>query len=199
MMKNINKTSITGVILAGGQARRMQGQDKGLVLLNDKPMIEYVIDILKPQVGSLLINANRNHDQYSEYGFDIVSDELTGYCGPLAGMASCLDKIETPYMLTTPCDSPFIPEDLVQRLIASLESEGADISVAHNGERMQPVFCLMKKELVSSMNHFLNRGERKIDLWFNQHALAIADFSDIPKTFDNLNTIEDINAVESSL
>jgi len=198
MSKKINKTDITGVILAGGQARRMEGQDKGLVLLNDKPMIEYVIDVLKPQVGKLLINANRNYDKYSKYRFDIISDELSGYCGPLAGMASALNKTETAYMLTAPCDSPFIPGDLVQRLVTALESEDADISVAHNGERMQPVFCLMKKELISSMNEFLNNGERKIDAWFSRHALAIADFSDIPKTFDNLNTLEDIKAVEAS-
>jgi molybdenum cofactor guanylyltransferase len=198
-MQNITSNDITGVILAGGQARRMEGQDKGLVMLNNKPMIEYVIEALNPQVACLLINANRNHDRYSEYGFDIVSDELSGYHGPLAGMASSLNKIKTSYMLTAPCDSPFIPNDLVQRLIMALESEDADISVAHNGERMQPVFCLMKKELLSSMNDFLKQGERKIDKWFNQHALAIADFSDIPKTFDNLNTLEDIQAVETNL
>jgi molybdenum cofactor guanylyltransferase len=198
-MQTISKNDVTAVILAGGQARRMEGQDKGLVLLKNKPMIEYVIDILKPQVGNLLINANRNHDKYSEYGFDIVSDELSGYHGPLAGMASSLNMIITPYMLTAPCDSPFIPEDLAERLITALESNNADISVAHNGERMQPVFCLMKKELMSSMNDFLHQGERKIDKWFNQHNLAIADFSDIPKTFDNLNTLEDIQSVETNL
>ena len=198
-MQKISKDDITGVILAGGQARRMQGQDKGLVLLNKQPMIEYVIDILKPQVGNLLINANRNHEQYAKYGFDIVSDQLSGYCGPLAGMASALNKTKTAYMLTAPCDSPFIPDDLVQRLVTSLESENADISVAHNGERMQPVFCLLKKELLSSMNDYLSQDERKLDKWFKQHALAIADFSDIPKTFDNLNTLEDIKTVESIL
>jgi molybdenum cofactor guanylyltransferase len=198
-MQKISTDDITGVILAGGQARRMQGQDKGLVLLNKQPMIEYVIDILKPQVSNLLINANRNHEQYAKYGFGIVSDELSGYCGPLAGMASALNKIKTAYMLTTPCDSPFIPDDLVQRLVTSLESENADISVAHNGERMQPVFCLMKKELLTSMNDYLSQDKRKLDKWFKQHALAIADFSDIPKTFDNLNTLEDIEAVESTL
>lgn len=198
-MQKISKNDITGVILAGGQARRMEGQDKGLVLLNNKPMIEYVIDTINPQVGYLLINANRNHDIYGAYGFDIVSDELSGYCGPLAGMASSLNKAKTTYMLTTPCDSPFIPKDLVKRLITSLEEEDADISVAHNGERMQPVFCLMKKDLLSSMTDFLNLGERKIDKWFNQHNLAIADFSDIPETFDNLNTLEDIQAVENNL
>lgn len=197
MSKKINKKDVTGVILAGGQARRMEGQDKGLVLLKNKPMIEYVIDILKPQVGTLLINANRNHEQYEKYGFNIVSDELSGYCGPLAGMASALNKIKTPYMLTAPCDTPFIPNDLAKRLLISLESENADISVAHNGERMQPVFCLMKKELMPSMNDFLSQGERKIDKWFNQHALAIANFSDIPQNFDNLNTLEEIKAVEN--
>lgn len=196
-MQDISKNEITGVILAGGQARRMQGKDKGLVLLNNKPMIEYVINILKPQVNNLLINANRNLDKYSAYGFDIVSDQLSGYHGPLAGMASALDRVTTPLMLTAPCDSPFIAEDLAERLMSALESEKADISVAHNGERIQPVFCLIKKELVSSMKDFLNKGERKIDKWFKQHSLAIADFSDIPKTFDNLNTIEDIQSIET--
>ncbi len=199
MLKKIYKADITGVILAGGQARRMEGQDKGLVLLNNKPMIEYVIESLSPQVGTLLINANRNRDKYAEYGFDIVSDEFSGFCGPLAGMASSLSHISTPYMLTAPCDSPFIPDDLARRLMTSLEDKNADISVAHNGERMQPVFCLMKKELLSSMNDFLNQGERKIDKWFNQHTLSIADFSDIPKTFYNLNTVEDIKSVENTL
>ncbi|HIF51280.1 MAG TPA: molybdenum cofactor guanylyltransferase [Thiotrichaceae bacterium] len=197
-MPNISSNDITGVILAGGQARRMQGQDKGLVLLNNKPMIEYVIDILNPQVATLLINANRNHKKYSEYGFDIVSDELSGYCGPLAGMASALNNTNTSYMITAPCDSPFIPDDLVQRLTTALASEEADISVAHNGERLQPVFCLMKKDLMSSMNEFLSNDERKIDKWFNQHKLAIADFSDIPQTFDNLNTFEDIKVIEAA-
>jgi len=199
MMKKIPKSDITGVVLAGGQARRMGGQDKGLIILKGKPMIEYVIDVLKLQVDILLINANRNHDKYSGYGFDIVPDELSGYCGPLAGMASSLSKIETPYLVTAPCDTPFIPDDLVQRLVGALESKNADISVAHNGERIQPVFCLLKKDLLSSINDFLNQGERKIDRWFNQHALAVADFSDIPKTFDNFNTPEDLETAENEL
>jgi len=197
-MLSISKKDVTGVILAGGQARRMQGQDKGLVLLNNKPMIEYVIESLKPQVGELLINANRNLEKYSAYGFDVISDELNGYHGPLAGMASALNKVTTPYMLTAPCDSPFIADDLAAKLINTLQAEDADISVAHNGERMQPVFCLMKKELLPSINDFLNNGERKIDTWFSKHKLAIADFSDKPKTFDNLNTIEDIQLIETA-
>lgn len=198
-MLKVSKNDITGVILAGGQARRMEGQDKGLVLLNNKPMIEYVIEAIKPQVGTLLINVNRNIEQYETYGFDIIPDDLSGYCGPLAGMASALNKTKTTYMLTAPCDSPFISNDLAQRLVDSLESESSDISVAHNGDRMQPVFCLIKKELLSSMTDFLDEGERKIDKWFKRHKLSIADFSDIPKTFDNLNTHADIHAIESHL
>ncbi len=196
-MQNISKNEITGVILAGGQARRMEGKDKGLILLNEKPMIEYVINILKPQVGNLIINANRNHEKFSKYGFKIISDELSGFCGPLAGMASALNIIETRFLLTAPCDSPFISDNLAQRLITALETEDADISVVHDGERLQPVFCLIKKELLSSMTYFLDEGERKIDKWFNQHHVAIADFSDIPHSLDNLNTYNDIKAVES--
>ncbi len=198
-MQNISKNEITGVILAGGQARRMEGKDKGLILLNEKPMIEYVINILKPQVGNLIINANRNHEKFSKYGFKIISDELSGFCGPLAGMASALNIIETRFLLTVPCDSPFISDNLAQRLITALETEDADISVVHDGERLQPVFCLIKKELLSSMTDFLDEGERKIDKWFNQHHVAIADFSDIPHSLDNLNTYNDIKAVESAL
>ena len=133
------KSDVTGVILAGGQARRMGGQDKGLVMLDGKPMIEIIIDVFKPQTAKLLINANRNHDRYSQYGLELVADELSGYCGPLAGMASALKTINSDYMVTAPCDSPFIPIDLVQRLADALENKSTDISVAHDGERIQPV------------------------------------------------------------
>ncbi len=189
-------TKITGVILAGGQARRMGGQDKGLIRLDDKPMIEIIIDIFRPQTATLIINANRNHDVYARYGFNIVADELSGFCGPLAGMASALRVINTDYIVTTPCDSPFIPIDLVHRLAAALAHESADISVAHNGDRMQPVFCMLKKTLRQSLHDYLASGERKIDRWFAQHKYAIADFSDKPETFYNINTRTDIeNAV----
>ena len=191
-MQKITKNDITGVILAGGQARRMKGQDKGLILFNGKPLIEYVIKVLKPQVGRLLINANRNHDKYSKYGFDIISDELSGYCGPLAGMASALNRTKTPYLITVPCDSPFISDDLVARLSLAMANKDTEISVAHNGERLQPVFCMMKKRLISSMNAYLAKGERKIDKWLNLHSVAIADLSDIPRTFENFNSQEDI-------
>ena len=184
------KTDVTGVILAGGQARRMGGQDKGLTIFNDRPMIESIIDAFVPQTPKLLINANRNHEQYAKYGFEIVADELSGYCGPLAGMASSLQAIKSDYMVTAPCDSPFIPLDLVERLADALERESASISVAHSGERIQPVFCMIKKSLLDSLNSYLATGERKIDRWFEQHEFAIADFSDKPETFDNINSLK---------
>lgn len=195
----ISSSEITGVILAGGQARRMNGQDKGLVMLSNKPMIEYVIEALKPQTSKLIINANRNHDVYSSYGIEIIADQLSGFCGPLAGMASALKTIKTEYMVTAPCDSPFIPDNLVQRLATELENKATDISVAHNGERIQPVFCMLKKSLAQSLNNYLAAGDRKIDRWFEQHNYAVADFSDVPSTFDNINTPEDIENALSRL
>ncbi len=191
--KSMNiESEITGVILAGGQARRMGGKDKGLVMLNGKPMIEIVINIFKPQTTKLLINANRNHVRYSQYGLELVADELSGFCGPLAGMASALKITKTEYMVTAPCDSPFIPRDLVLRLANSLKSKGVEISVAHDGERIQPVFCMIKKTLLQSLSDYLAAGERKIDHWFKKHDFAIADFSDKPDTFDNINTHDDV-------
>jgi len=193
------KSDVTGVILAGGQARRMGGQDKGLVMLNGKPMIEIIIDAFKPQTSRLLINANRNHDHYLKYGFDIVADELSGFCGPLAGMASALQTIDTDYLVTAPCDSPFIPHDLVQRLADALDNKSAEISVAHDGQRIQPVFCMLNKSVLQSLKNYLAAGDRKIDRWFKQHDFAIADFSDKPETFDNINTHEDIEKAVTKL
>lgn len=189
---SITIDDITGVILAGGQARRMGGEDKGLIVLGNKPMVEYIIDIFQPQVANLLINANRNQSVYAEYGTQVISDDLSGYCGPLAGMASAMTKIETNYLVTTPCDSPFIPLDLVKRLAIPFINKENEISVAHDGERIQPVFCMLKSSVQHSLNSYLQSGERKIDRWFEQHKTTLVDFSDTPETFENINTQEDI-------
>ena len=200
-MENIAVTRhiFTGVILAGGQARRMGGQDKGLIELAGSPMVQYVLDAIIPQVGHVIINANRNQGIYAHYGCPVIADEFEGFCGPLAGMASSLRAIDTPLMVTVPCDSPFVPKDLVQRLYLQLLQDDAEISVAHNGERMQPVFTLMKTILLDSILVFLGKNERKIDKWFEQHKLAITDFSDEPDTFININSQDDLSAVESRL
>lgn len=196
---HVSNASITAVILAGGEARRMGGQDKGLIELGGRPMIEYVLDNLKPQVSGIIINANRNHDIYRGYGYPVIADERSGYHGPLAGMASCMQVIETALMLTVPCDSPYLPTDLVARLYMKLLEDAADISVAHTGERMQPVFSLLKRSLYDSLRAYLDQGERKIDKWYAKHALTTVDFSDKPETFININSPEDIINIKPGL
>ena len=191
--------NITGIILAGGQAKRMGGQDKGLIQLARKPMIEYVLNAIKPQVDDIIINANRNQTDYEKYGFPVVADQIEGYCGPLAGMASGLQAAKTPFVVTVPCDSPLIPDDLVQKLYSTLQDEDAEICTALSNGRLQPVFTVMKSELLSSMLDFLNNGERKIDKWFEKHRLAIADFSEQPDTFININSAEELAAIELKL
>ncbi len=191
--------NITGIILAGGRARRMGGQDKGLIQLARKPMIEYVLNAIEPQVDAIIINANRNQKVYGKYGYPVVADQIGGYCGPLAGMASGLQAAKTPFIVTAPCDTPLIPDDLVHKLYSILQDEDAEICTAHANGRLQPVFTLMKSELLSSMLDFLNSGERKIDKWFEKHRLAIADFSEQAETFININSAEELAAIELKL
>jgi molybdopterin-guanine dinucleotide biosynthesis protein A len=190
---------VTAVILAGGRARRMGGQDKGLVALNGRPMVEYVLRALRPLVRRVLINANRNLDDYRGLGVGVVADAMADFQGPLAGMASAMPEADSPYLATTPCDSPFLPEDYVARMLAALERDDAEIAVAHDGERMQPVFTLMQTRLESSLIESLRGGERKIDRWFGRHRFALADFSDSPDTFININTPEERHVVEHRL
>ncbi|MDH3830093.1 MAG: molybdenum cofactor guanylyltransferase [Gammaproteobacteria bacterium] len=199
-MKNpIPRNDITAVILAGGKARRMNGQDKGLITLHGRPMVDYIIEALQPQVGSILVNANRNTEQYAAFGLPVIADMLGDYFGPLVGMASGMDATATSFIVTTPCDSPIIPDNLVETLYRALQENKADISVAHDGERMQPVFALLRRSLLASLLDYLNEGGRKIDTWFSQQPLALADFSGSADTFLNLNTPEDKQLLESRL
>lgn len=193
------RKEITAVILAGGKARRMGGEDKGLVDLDGKPMIEYVIEAVQPQVGTLTINANRNLERYESFGFPVVSDMMGDYFGPLVGMASAMQIADTRYLLTVPCDSPLLREDLVGRLYTAIKNEDAELSVAHDGERMQPVFALLRTELLPSLLAYLEAGGRKIDTWYNQHKVALADFSMFPDMFLNINTPEDQAALSRKL
>jgi len=177
----------------------MGGQDKGLISVAGRPMIEYILDAVRPQVGTLLINANRSIEKYGCYGYPVVADEFEGFNGPLAGMASCMRVAGTECIATVPCDSPWIPADLVARLYERLREEGADISVAHNGERMQPVFSVIRRALLDSLLAYLESGERKIDRWYAMHRTAVTDFSDRPDTFININSPEDIEKTEAAL
>lgn len=177
----------------------MGGGDKGLTELAGKPLIEYALARLAPQVDALIINANRNVARYADYGHPVVTDQRQGFQGPLAGMASGLKAAETEFMVCAPCDSPLLPEDLVGRLFRQLREQDAELSVAHNGERLQPVFTLMRAALADSLLAFLDGGGRKIDQWFQRHRLAVADFSDQPAAFSNVNSPEELDAMAGSL
>jgi molybdenum cofactor guanylyltransferase len=197
--ENPDPQRITGVVLAGGRGSRMGGEDKGLVVLNGRPMVEHVVDRLRPQVGQLLISANRNQERYAALGHKVVPDLLTDYQGPLAGMAAALQAATTPYVVTVPCDSPLMGTDVVARLARALVRDDADVSVAHDGERTHPVFLMLKRSLLPSLLEFLNAGERKIDRWFARHRLAVADFHDCPETFLNVNDPQEHRALEARL
>jgi len=186
----LTKHDVTAVILAGGKGRRMDGEDKGLVELAGRPLIEYVIEAIEPQVETVLLNANRNLDHYSLYGYPVITDSLSDFQGPLAGFISALRSATTSHIVTLPCDGPFISGDLVERLVAAISTAGAEIAVAHDGDRMQPVYSLIPTSLSDSLAAFLDTGERKIDRWYSQHEVALADFSDCPESFRNINTAE---------
>jgi molybdenum cofactor guanylyltransferase len=193
------RATITGVILAGGRATRMGGQDKGLLPLAGKGMVQHVIEVLAPQVADIIINANRHPAEYARYGYRVLPDLLEGYCGPLAGIATALRAARTTYIVTTPCDSPFVPVDLALRLYRMLCQEAADIGIAHDGKRLQPVFALMRCSLLGSLLCYLHEGERKVEPWYRQHPHVLCDFSDTPEAFINVNTPADITAAEDRL
>ncbi|MCL6416262.1 molybdenum cofactor guanylyltransferase [Aestuariirhabdus sp. Z084] len=192
--------AVDGVILAGGEARRMGGEDKGLVTLAGRPMIEHVIARFEPQVNALIINANRNHDRYARTGFGIVSDRDIGeYPGPLAGMAAGLAASEAELVAFVPCDAPLLPRDLVLRLSQALQQQQTDIAVAHDGDYWQPVFVLMKRTLLPSLDAFLSGEGRKIMHWFQQQKMAKVLFDDQLNAFENINTPEHCQRIEQQM
>lgn len=193
------RDAITGLVLAGGLARRMGGMDKGLVELAGRPMVEHVLDALRPQVGSLLINANRNIDRYAAYGHPVVSDSLQGFMGPLAGVLTALQRLATQFLVTVPCDAPLVAPDLVGRLYAACVANDADVAVATDGHRQQPVFLLLRAGTAPSLEAYLASGGRKIDTWFAQLRLAEADFSDALDTFVNVNDPDERQRLEARL
>lgn len=184
--------NVTGLILAGGLARRMGGTDKGLVILDGQPMISYIIDALKPQVNTIIINANRNISEYEAFGYPVVSDDIADFQGPLAGMASGLLHCQTEFIATVPCDGPVLSTQYIDTLITSAHQANSRISVGFDGKRLQPVYALIDVQLLEDLKQFLNSGERKIDRWYGQHNFAKADFSSCVEMFTNINTPEDL-------
>jgi molybdenum cofactor guanylyltransferase len=183
---------ITGLILAGGRGRRMGGVDKGLQLLRGRPMVDWVRERLAPQVDELLINANQNLDTYAKFGVPVIEDRIDGYAGPLAGLQRGLEAAAHPYVVTVPCDSPFLPRDLVQRLLAGLTGARAQLAVARTGTQPHPVFCLCERALGPHLTAFLDGGGRKIDTWYASFKVAEVQFDDETEAFSNINTPEEL-------
>ena len=177
----------------------MGGEDKGLADLAGRPMLEYVLDALRPQVGSILISANRNRDRYSAYGCPVVADSLENHPGPLAGVASALQHLATDYLLVVPCDAPLLASDLVVRLHAACVAAGAEATVASDGRRVQPVFLMLRTSVTPKLSAYLAGGGRKVDAWLQQLHLAQVDFSDEPDCFMNVNEPADRHWVEARL
>jgi molybdopterin-guanine dinucleotide biosynthesis protein A len=183
-------TRITGIVLAGGKGSRMGGVDKGLQPLRGKPMVAWAIARLKPQVDEIVINANQNLEIYRAFGHRVVADEVGGFAGPLAGLHAGLKAATHPLAVTAPCDSPFLPADLVSRLSASLQ--GLDLAVAKTGGQAHPVFALMKREVRESLEAFLASGGRKIDAWYAALKVVEVGFDDEADAFRNINTLEEL-------
>ena len=188
---------ISGIILAGGQGRRMGGTDKGLQLLRGKPLVAWVLERLAPQVDELLISANRNLDAYAHFGYRVISDENSGvekFAGPLAGLQQGLKEAAHPLVLTVPCDSPFLPTDLAQRLYATLKRENAQLAVAKTFDQPHPVFCLCRRDVLPHLDAFLRTGGRKFDAWYSTLKVTEVNFDDEAEAFGNINTLEELQA-----
>ncbi len=206
----ISASDITGLILAGGRGSRMGGVDKGLQTFNGMPLALHTLTRLQlgGGVGHIMINANRNLAAYESFGVAVWPDGLADYAGPLAGFLTGLERCETPYLLTVPCDTPLLPLDLASRLAAALEAQHTDIAMVaapqagRDGQlqlRTQPVFCLLRAELLESLVRFTQSGGRKIDAWTAQHTTAVVAFDqaeDDPQAFFNANTLAELHQLE---
>ena len=191
--------SISAIILSGGRATRMGGVDKGLIPLQNKPLIQHVISRLQPQTNEILINANREIAQYVAFGFKVLQDENQDFAGPLAGILLGLKHAKHELVLSVPCDSPLLPLDLVARLYNGMDVSRMDIAVASSDGNAHPVFCLMKKSVLPSLIDFLDAGERKVSAWQKSQQYCEVNFSDSANAFTNLNTLEELRELELKL
>ena len=199
MTKIPANAAITGVILAGGRGSRLLGQDKGLVNFKGKPLIEWILQGLQAQVGAILISANRNLAAYQAYTYPVISDDLSDFQGPLAGILSAMQQAKTAYILTVPCDAPMICPVLVERLYQALQTSGAAVAVAHDGQREQSVYALIKVATAPHLAQYLARGNRKLGEWYRQLHSVSVDFSDYAYAFQNMNTPEQKQMMEQRL
>jgi len=190
---------ISGLILAGGRSSRMQGNDKGLLNLLDRPMIEHVIQRLEPQVSQILISANRHIEQYQKYGYEVLLDDYDDYRGPLAGMSRGLLKSDSEYLLTVPCDGPFLPLDLARRMLKLAQKEGAKAILVFDGQYKQPTYNLLHKDLLPQIVQSLQQDENKLGKWLMDHGALKLDCSEQKSAFININTPADLEQLAQQL
>lgn len=185
-------SGVTGIVLAGGQGRRMGGVDKGLQLLHGKPMVAAVLARLAPQVSEILINANQNLEAYAGFGHRVIPDAIGGFAGPLAGLHACLGEAKHDLVLTVPCDSPFLPPDLCSRLQKHVGKN--HLAVAKTGDQAHPVFSLVRVSVLNHLSKFLSAGGRKIDSWYSTLNVVEVSFDDEAEAFRNINTREELKS-----
>lgn len=183
---------MTGVVLAGGLGRRMGGGDKGLQLLNGRPMVGWVVSRFAPQVDELLINANQNVLHYAEFGYQVVPDAIAGFAGPLAGLHAALSAASHSLVATVPCDSPFLPADLVARLASAMQDRQVQIAVARTFDQPHPVFCVCRRAVLPHLEAYLASGERRFEAWYSTLNVVQVAFDDEAAAFENINTREDL-------
>jgi molybdopterin-guanine dinucleotide biosynthesis protein A len=191
------RAAVTGVVLAGGQGRRMGTVDKGLVALDGRPMVRHVLQRFAPQVDEILINANQHLDDYAAMGYRVIPDAIGGFAGPLAGLHVGLAQAAHALVATVPCDSPFLPLDLVARLRTALDTEGADLAVARTFAQPHPVFALVRTRVLPHLTRFLEGGGRKIDAWYATLAAVEVAFDDEADAFRNINTVDELSAADA--
>jgi molybdenum cofactor guanylyltransferase len=186
------RPDITGIVLAGGQARRMGGIDKGLAPYRGRPLAYYALNAMKGLTASILISANRNQARYAAFGYPVVSDGVPDFAGPLAGVLAAMKVADTPYVLVMPCDCPFIGTDILTRLCdAPLDAE---IVTLHDGLRAHPVFMRVNRTLTESLENYLAQGQHKVIAWMEQHRHLIVDCSDAADSLINFNTLQDMDS-----
>lgn len=191
-----SQTKVAGVILAGGRARRMNNQDKGLVKFKGRPMISYALAALAPVVDCVFINANRNIDQYRQFGWPVISDQTDSFDGPLAGVLSAMIHADADILLVMPCDSPLIKSQHLQKLLLTRAEHDADVAVAFDGIRLHPVFLAIKTTLKTSLQDYLASDQRKVATWLAQQNMVQVDFSNEPEIFSNINTLDELSVLE---
>jgi molybdopterin-guanine dinucleotide biosynthesis protein A len=191
-----DQNKVSGVVLAGGQARRMQQQDKGLVLFKQRPLVSYPIEALAAVADDLLISANRNQAIYQQWQYPVISDATDDFDGPLAGILAAMDYVDAEILLVLPCDSPLFTAQHLQQLLAGL-TEQFDIAVADDGERLHPVFLAIRTELKASLKAYLANGERRLQNWIFQHRVNQVDFSQQAQIFTNVNTLAELEMLEA--